>query len=39
VLGEHLPVLTANAMVDACMTTNPRQPTPDEILGMYREAL
>ncbi|ROZ88937.1 iron-containing alcohol dehydrogenase [Gordonia sp. OPL2] len=36
---EHVAVLTANAMNDACMTTNPRQPSVADVERTYREAL
>ncbi len=39
VRGEHLEVLTANALADACMRTNPRQPTAGEVKRIYGEAL
>ncbi|MGC4934665.1 iron-containing alcohol dehydrogenase [Gordonia sp. DT30] len=31
--------LTANALLDACMRTNPRAPSAAEVAGLYREAL
>ena len=36
---EDLAVLSAHALADACMTTNPRQPTADDVHRLYREAL
>ncbi|WP_124711163.1 iron-containing alcohol dehydrogenase [Gordonia insulae] len=36
---EHFEILTANAMADACMTTNPRQPVAADVARIYREAL
>ena len=39
VRDEHVAVLTANALLDACMTTNPRKPTADDVARIYREAL
>ena len=39
VSAEHLAVLTDHAMVDACMTTNPRRPSRADVTRMYREAL
>ncbi|MGV9714314.1 iron-containing alcohol dehydrogenase [Gordonia sp. NPDC003424] len=39
VRSEHLDILTVNALADACMTTNPRQPTRADVARIYREAL
>lgn len=39
VSAQHLAVLTDHAMVDACMTTNPRRPSRADVTRMYREAL
>ncbi|WP_407648687.1 iron-containing alcohol dehydrogenase [Gordonia otitidis] len=39
VRDEHVGVLTANALLDACMTTNPRKPTAQDVARIYREAL
>ncbi|MEN2510959.1 iron-containing alcohol dehydrogenase [Gordonia polyisoprenivorans] len=39
VSAAHINALTANALVDACMRTNPRQPTPADVARLYREAL
>jgi len=36
---ESIPDLAANAMHDACMVTNPRRPSADEIERLYAEAL
>lgn len=36
---SHLAVLTRNALADACMSTNPRQPTSAQVMAIYREAL
>lgn len=36
---EHFDILTAHAMADACMTTNPRRPTADDVRRIYGEAL
>ncbi|MDY6810179.1 MAG: iron-containing alcohol dehydrogenase [Actinomycetota bacterium] len=36
---EHLAVLTTHALADACMTTNPRTPTADDVERMYEDAL
>ncbi|MBD1320798.1 iron-containing alcohol dehydrogenase [Gordonia hankookensis] len=36
---EHLEILTSNAMADACMTTNPRRPTAEDVARIYLEAL
>ncbi|MGK2320357.1 iron-containing alcohol dehydrogenase [Gordonia rhizosphera] len=36
---EHLEILTGNALADACMRTNPRQPTAAEVKRIYGEAL
>lgn len=41
-LGVHaddIDSLTKNALADACMKTNPRQPTAAEVASIYREAL
>jgi alcohol dehydrogenase class IV len=34
-----IPELAGKAMQDACMVTNPRQPTPRDIEVIYEEAL
>ncbi|NMO04987.1 iron-containing alcohol dehydrogenase [Gordonia sp. TBRC 11910] len=39
VVADDIALLTANALVDACMTTNPRQPTAADVARIYREAL
>ena len=39
VRAEHIEALTANALVDACMRTNPRQPNAAEVARIYAEAL
>ncbi|MFW0797416.1 iron-containing alcohol dehydrogenase [Gordonia sp. CPCC 205515] len=36
---DDLDTLTAHALADACMTTNPRQPTAADVARIYREAL
>jgi alcohol dehydrogenase class IV len=33
-----LPLLAENALADACMLTNPRQPTASEVIGIYEKA-
>jgi len=33
-----LPLLAENALADACMLTNPVQPTKEEVIGIYEEA-
>ncbi|MDL9937012.1 iron-containing alcohol dehydrogenase [Gordonia sp. ABSL1-1] len=39
VRADDLPLLTELALRDACMRTNPRRPTPDDVARIYREAL
>ncbi|MGV9824616.1 MULTISPECIES: iron-containing alcohol dehydrogenase [unclassified Gordonia (in: high G+C Gram-positive bacteria)] len=39
VRAEHIDTLTTNAMLDACMTTNPRRPDAADVARIYREAL
>lgn len=39
VVESDIPTVTAHAMVDACMATNPRQPTAAEVARIYAEAL
>ena len=39
VRDADIPILTAHAMADACMTTNPRRPTSAEVAQMYAQAL
>jgi alcohol dehydrogenase class IV len=39
VTRDHLPLLAAKAMEDACMVTNPRRPTQQDIEGIYAQAL
>ncbi|WLP91401.1 iron-containing alcohol dehydrogenase [Gordonia sp. NB41Y] len=39
VRDADIPALTVNALADACMRTNPRQPTTADVARMYREAL
>ena len=39
VVADDIPMLATLAMRDACMTTNPRLATTDEIAQLYREAL
>ncbi len=36
--AEDLPLLAENALADACMLTNPRQPTVSEVMGIYEKA-
>ncbi|MDC0335267.1 iron-containing alcohol dehydrogenase [Pseudodesulfovibrio sp.] len=36
--ADDLPVLADNALADACMLTNPKQPSASEIMGIYEEA-
>lgn len=36
---EDFPTLAENAMKDACGVTNPKQPTKEEIIELYRQAL
>lgn len=38
VTAEDLPVLAEKALADACMLTNPRQPSAAEVMGIYEEA-
>jgi alcohol dehydrogenase class IV len=33
-----LPILAENALADACMLTNPKQPTTNELIELYRQA-
>lgn len=35
---DDLPLLAENAMADACMLTNPKQPSMNEVMGIYEEA-
>jgi alcohol dehydrogenase class IV len=39
VTRAHLPHLSAKAMEDACMVTNPRRPTRQDIERIYAAAL
>ncbi|MFT4127718.1 MAG: iron-containing alcohol dehydrogenase [Gordonia sp. (in: high G+C Gram-positive bacteria)] len=39
VVADDIPGLVRNALVDACMATNPRRPTPAQVAALYREAL
>lgn len=39
VVAGDIGTLTENALIDACMTTNPRQPTAADVARIYREAL
>jgi alcohol dehydrogenase len=39
VLPEHIPALAANAILDACMVTNPRVPSQGDIEAIYAAAL
>lgn len=34
---EVLPILAGNALADACMLTNPKQPSVNEIINIYKE--
>jgi alcohol dehydrogenase class IV len=34
----ELPLLAENALADACMLTNPKQPTASEVIGIYEKA-
>lgn len=36
---EDFPILAENAMKDACGATNPKQPTKEEIIELYRKCL
>ncbi|MFH1914488.1 MAG: alcohol dehydrogenase-like regulatory protein ErcA [Pseudomonadota bacterium] len=36
--SQELPLLAQNALADACMLTNPRQPTADEVIAIYEKA-
>jgi len=36
--AKDLPLLAQNALADACMLTNPRQPTLDEVIAIYEKA-
>lgn len=36
---RFIPELSRNAMLDACLVTNPRQATPEEIEAIFRKAL
>jgi alcohol dehydrogenase len=36
---EDFPTLAANAMKDACMLTNPREATLDDVIGIYSSAM
>jgi alcohol dehydrogenase class IV len=33
---EDLPLLAQNALSDACMLTNPKQPTADELIQIFK---
>lgn len=35
---DDLPQLAENALADACMLTNPKQPSADEVMSIYEEA-
>lgn len=35
---DELPLLAENALADACMLTNPRQPTASDVMGIYEKA-
>lgn len=35
---EDLPVLAGNALADACMLTNPKQPTADDIIEIFKQS-
>jgi len=35
---DDLPLLARNALADACMLTNPKQPSSDEVMAIYEEA-
>lgn len=35
---KDLPLLAQNAMADACMLTNPKQPSSSEVMGIYEKA-
>ncbi|MCH1865852.1 iron-containing alcohol dehydrogenase [Nocardioides sp. CFH 31398] len=39
VSAEDLPVLARTTLDDACLSTNPREATEDDILGLFRDAL
>ncbi len=36
---EDLPTLASNALKDACGLTNPKQPTKEEVIEIYRQAM
>lgn len=36
--ADALPLLAENALADACMLTNPKQPTASEVMAIYEEA-
>ena len=36
---EDIPMLSANTLGEACVTTNPREPTVDEVSALFRAAL
>ena len=38
VKSEDFPTLADNAMKDACGVTNPKQPTKDEVIGLFQRA-
>jgi len=38
VTPEALPQLAENALADACMLTNPKQPTKEEVISIYEKA-
>ncbi|MGE4194069.1 MAG: alcohol dehydrogenase-like regulatory protein ErcA [Pseudodesulfovibrio sp.] len=35
---EDLPVLARNALADACMLTNPKQPTADDVIEIFKQS-
>lgn len=35
---DDLPVLAENALADACMLTNPKQPSLDDVVGIFKSA-
>jgi len=35
---DDLPLLAENALADACLLTNPKQPTVSEVMRIYEEA-
>ncbi len=36
--ADDLPLLAQNALADACMLTNPKQPSDSEVMGIYEAA-